>query len=249
MAYPLVLAANRVFMANSQHKTTIPSEYQITGWITLFGALVALVLLVMGILIVDEIAQLNEPDDPEDIQTVITKNTTQVQLWLMLHSFLVLGYVSFYLGLYLLTRDLYPLLSVLAFTMALLAAASDLMANALLFSLTKGLPRGWDPHDMLYVILWVSTSVHLFSMYFAAMIYGVLFCGSFSRLSLKFRVGVLLLLTGISGISTLVFAGMQVISFICFILAMVYAAYVLLQEPEISLEDLILFEGDAQNFA
>jgi hypothetical protein len=86
-------------------------------------------------------------------------------------------------------------------------------------------------------------------MYFAAMIYGVLFCGSFSRLSLKFRVGVLLLLMGISGISTVVIAGMQVISFICFILAMVYAAYVLLQEPEISLEDLVLFEGDTQNFA
>jgi hypothetical protein len=99
---------------------------------------------------------------------------------LVFDCFFIIGYLSIFYGLYILTKDRDILLPKLAFALGLTTGITDLIENAIHVALLTGVPNGWVPDSLVFSNAWTVTFVKDLTSYMAAMIFIVLLILSLS---------------------------------------------------------------------
>jgi heme A synthase len=93
----------------------------------------------------------------------------------------MIGYLSIFYGLFLLTRGKENLVAKVAFALGSLTFISDLVENAYQIALLTGVPNGWVPADNVFSSLWVVMYVKDISSYMAGFTFIVLLLLSLSN--------------------------------------------------------------------
>ncbi|UCE09571.1 MAG: hypothetical protein JSW61_11445 [Candidatus Thorarchaeota archaeon] len=116
-----------------------------------------------------------------DIQSIIdglvasTPFTIQFSLaGLVFDCFFIIGYLSIFYALYVLTKERDLVLPKLAFALGFTTGVTDLVENAIHVSLLTGVPNGWVPDALVFSNAWTVTFVKDLSSYMAGMIFVVL---------------------------------------------------------------------------
>lgn len=99
---------------------------------------------------------------------------------LVFDNFFMIGYLSIFYGLFLLTREREDLIAKVAFALGSLTFISDLVENAFQIALLTGVPNGWVPADNVFSSLWVVMYVKDISSYMAGFTFIVLLLLSLS---------------------------------------------------------------------
>lgn len=237
--------------SNDDDKRYFPSEYQITGLITLFGFIVVLIMVITSFVLPEEAISLDRPDDPANLIDAVNNNEDEAVLYIALDTFFIIGYTALFIGMYLITRDIFPVISKFALIFGVMTAIGDFIENSLLFAFSKGVPLGWEPHPMFYVILWLFAFLIDTCSYAAAILFGVMLAKAFPRNNNKFIVGILFLLYAAIGFLGYLMPIFMLIRSLFFVIGLGFATVVLLREPEISLKDLdlIINETNSDDFS
>lgn len=93
---------------------------------------------------------------------------------LVFDNFFIVGYVSIFYGLFLITNERDRFISMLGFALGLTTGFTDLLENALQVSLLNGIPNGWIPADNVFSSLWTVMYVKDISSYMAGFVFIVL---------------------------------------------------------------------------
>ncbi|MGD9396663.1 MAG: hypothetical protein PVJ05_09570 [Candidatus Thorarchaeota archaeon] len=101
-------------------------------------------------------------------------------LSLVFDTFFMIGYLSIFYGLFLLTRDKEKLIAKVAFALGSLTFISDLVENSFQIALLHGVPNGWVPADNVFSSLWVVMYIKDISSYMAGFTFIVLLLLSLS---------------------------------------------------------------------
>ncbi len=232
-------------------KTTYPSQYQITGWIALLGLIMALAMVISSFILDEEATTLDSPKNPEDVIRAVEENMDAALLFVALDTFFIIGYTGLFIGIYMMTRDIHPLVSQIGLAFGLSTSIGDLIENSLLFALIKGVPEGWSPDPSFFVLLWLVAFFTDSCSYLAAVLFGVMLSFTFPRGNSKFTLGVLFLLYAVIGFIGYIVPIFMLIRALFFVIGLGMATLVLLREPEISLDDLALSLGNEsrENFS
>jgi hypothetical protein len=99
---------------------------------------------------------------------------------LVFDCFFIVGYLSIFYALYVLTKDRDLVLPKLAFALGLTTGVTDLIENAMHVALLTGVPNGWVPDSLVFSNAWTVTFVKDLTSYMAAMIFIVLLLMSLS---------------------------------------------------------------------
>jgi hypothetical protein len=100
---------------------------------------------------------------------------------LVFDNFFMIGYLSIFYGLYLLTKGKEELFAKLAFALGSLTFISDLVENAFQVALLTGVPNGWVPADSVFSSFWTVMFVKDISSYMAGFTFIVLLLLSLSE--------------------------------------------------------------------
>lgn len=103
---------------------------------------------------------------PEDISIKLAS--------LVFDNFFIIGYVSIFYGLFLITKERDRFISMLGFALGLTTGFTDLLENALQVALLNGVPNGWVPTDNIFSSLWMVMYVKDISSYMAGFVFVVL---------------------------------------------------------------------------
>ncbi|MFX1607042.1 MAG: hypothetical protein ACFFDD_14205 [Promethearchaeota archaeon] len=101
-------------------------------------------------------------------------------LSLVFDNFFMIGYLSIFYGLFLLTREREKLIAKVAFSLGSLTFISDLVENAFQIAILNGVPNGWVPADNVFSSLWVVMYIKDISSYMAGFTFIVLLMLSLS---------------------------------------------------------------------
>ncbi|MHA2252699.1 MAG: hypothetical protein ACXAD7_20210 [Candidatus Kariarchaeaceae archaeon] len=226
------------------------SEYQITGWIALIGVFMAIAMVITALYFPEEATSLDRPNDPEKLKDTVRESELEALIFVTLDTFFIIGYTSLFIGMYLIMRDIHPLVSLIAISFGLITSLSDLIENALLFAFIKGVPLGWEPDTMFYVILWMVSYFIDSCSYVTAVLFGIMLVKSFPRGNNKSIIGILFLGYALIGFLAYLDLFFLLVRSFVFVIGLGFAAITLLREPEISLDDyhLLLSDSDEQNF-
>ncbi len=93
---------------------------------------------------------------------------------LIFDNFFMIGYLSIFYGLYLITKGKDELITKIAFLLGGVTFAFDLIENAFQIALLTGVPNGWVPADNVFSTLWVVMFVKDISSYMAGFIFIVM---------------------------------------------------------------------------
>ena len=93
---------------------------------------------------------------------------------LVFDNFFMIGYLSIFYGLFLLTREREDLIAKVAFALGSLTFLSDLVENAFQVALLTGVPNGWVPADNVFASFWIVMYVKDISSYMAGFTFIVL---------------------------------------------------------------------------
>ncbi len=93
---------------------------------------------------------------------------------LIFDNFFMIGYLSIFYGLYLITKGKDELFAKIAFLLGSVTFVSDLIENAFQIALLTGVPNGWVPADNVFSTLWVVMFVKDISSYMAGFIFIVM---------------------------------------------------------------------------
>ena len=93
---------------------------------------------------------------------------------LVFDNFFMIGYLSIFYGLYLLTKGKEDLFAKVAFALGSLTFISDLVENAFQVALLTGVPNGWVPADSVFSSFWTVMFVKDISSYMAGFTFIVL---------------------------------------------------------------------------
>jgi hypothetical protein len=99
---------------------------------------------------------------------------------LIFDNFFMIGYLSIFYGLYLLTRGKEDLIAKVAFALGGLTFFADLIENAYQIALLTGVPNGWVPANNVFSSLWMVMYVKDISSYMAGFTFIVLLVLSLS---------------------------------------------------------------------
>ncbi len=102
-----------------------------------------------------------------------------------LDTFFLIGYTAIFYGLYLLSKDENLFFSRVALSSGIATAILDLLENAILTSLIIGIPRGYQPDNLAFVLLWSITYLKDAFSYVAAFTFVVLLVLSITTGSLS----------------------------------------------------------------
>jgi hypothetical protein len=100
---------------------------------------------------------------------------------LVFDNFFMIGYLSIFYGLYLLTKGKEDLIAKVAFALGSLTFISDLIENAFQIALLTGVPNGWVPADTVFSSFWTVMFVKDISSYMAGFTFIVLLLLSLSE--------------------------------------------------------------------
>ena len=100
---------------------------------------------------------------------------------LVFDNFFMIGYLSIFYGLYLLTKGKEDLFAKVAFALGSLTFISDLVENAFQVALLTGVPNGWVPADAVFSTFWTVMFVKDISSYMAGFTFIVLLLLSMSE--------------------------------------------------------------------
>ena len=93
---------------------------------------------------------------------------------LVFDNFFMIGYLSIFYGLFLLTKDKEDLIAKVALTLGGLTLISDLVENAYHIALLTGVPNGWVPADSVFSSMWLVMYVKDISSYMAGFTFIIL---------------------------------------------------------------------------
>lgn len=99
---------------------------------------------------------------------------------LVFDNFFMIGYLSIFYGLFLLTKGKEDLFAKVAFALGSLTFISDLVENAFQVALLTGVPNGWVPADSVFSTFWTVMFVKDISSYMAGFTFIVLLLLSMS---------------------------------------------------------------------
>ena len=102
-------------------------------------------------------------------------------LSLVFDNFFMIGYLSIFYGLFLMTREKEDLIAKVAFALGSLTFISDLIENSFQIALLTGIPNGWVPADNVFSSLWVIMYIKDISSYMAGFTFIVLLLLSLSN--------------------------------------------------------------------
>ncbi len=93
---------------------------------------------------------------------------------LVFDNFFIIGYVSIFYGLFLITKEPDRFISMLGLGLGLATGFTDLLENALQVSILNGVPNGWVPADNVFSSLWLIMYVKDISSYMAGFVFIIL---------------------------------------------------------------------------
>ncbi|MFW9805500.1 MAG: hypothetical protein ACFFFK_02065 [Candidatus Thorarchaeota archaeon] len=99
---------------------------------------------------------------------------------LVFDNFFMIGYLSIFYGLFLLTKGKEELFAKVSFALGSLTFISDLVENAYQVALLTGVPNGWVPADSVFSSFWTVMFVKDISSYMAGFTFIVLLLISIS---------------------------------------------------------------------
>jgi hypothetical protein len=138
------------------------SKFKVLTVFVVIGFLVTIGLVFLTVMFPDSLGQIHEIDDPVSIANELLANPEQRNISLysiILDNFFILGYFSLFYGVYLLTKDLDPVIPKSAFILGIFTAVFDILENSLLLGILNGVPVGFTPEELLFGIFWFFMSV------------------------------------------------------------------------------------------
>ncbi|MHA1577053.1 MAG: hypothetical protein ACTSU3_06800 [Candidatus Thorarchaeota archaeon] len=111
------------------------------------------------------------------IDQIAASASTVIQFQLagvVFDTFFIIGYISIFYGVFLLTKNRDELFPKLGFIFGISTGILDLIENAIHVALLTGIPNGWTPDSLLFANLWTLTFTKDFTSYMAGMIFIIL---------------------------------------------------------------------------
>ena len=211
-------------------------RFKLIGLVTLLGAFFSLAMASLTISL-GKPPQFFDAKNTSEIISELRDNSSLVSILLLFTAFdnlFVIGYMTLFYGVYLLTKDYEENLSKLALTFGWLTGLFDLVENAFNVFLAVGATHGFEPGELFFTFMWSSTYLKDGFSVIATYLFFVLFLGKiiFEK-EYKFSevvIAVLLLFYVITGSTTIVNPAFVALRNITLVVVMFIASAVFFRE-------------------
>ena len=108
------------------------------------------------------------------IADLIAASPTDINITLVslvFDNFFIIGYLCIFYGLFLITKEMDRVISLIGFALGLTTGIADLIENAFQVALLTGVPNGWVPADGVFSSLWIVMYVKDISSYMAGFVF------------------------------------------------------------------------------
>lgn len=223
---------------NNEDDITFPSQFDFAAIGSALGCLAVLAMIILSINTASEVSSLDQAQNIQLFETAITQYKTQSLILVVLDTIFVIGYLSLFIGLWMIIRDFGDIMTQTPLVLGLLVAIGDLVENAILISLITGINNQWQPDEMIYVWLFTLNNLINILSYAAATLFAILFLMIWRPNSLKFYIGILLLAYAIIGFIAVIYPALLIARSVVFVVGLGFGTYVLYLEEDIPIEDL-----------
>lgn len=235
----------------NENGTSIPDSFTFAAVGTMIGLVAVILLVIMSLIFPSELGSIDRAQSIGELVIILTQYPNEALTILVLDTIFIVGYLSLFIGLYMMSRDFADLLPKLALVLGVMVGLLDLVENALLITIIQGFSQGWQPDlDYFRSIFILNSVIDVFS-YSTALIFALIFVVIYRPWHKKFILGLLLLIYTIIGLSSVIFPGLLIVRAILFIIGMAYGTVIIGQEEHIPselLEELLNNQNNNELF-
>ena len=213
-------------------------KFKLIGLVTLLGGIFSLAMAAL-ILSLGKPPQFFDAKNISEVISELRNNNKFVSTLLLFTAFdnlFVVGYMTLFYGVYLITKGYEENLSKLALLFGWLTGLFDLIENAFNVFLAVGVTHGFEPGELYFTLMWSSTYLKDGFSVVATYLFFVIFLGKiiFER---EYKAGeliiaILLLFYVITGSTTIINPAFVAIRNITLVLVMFIASIVFMKEAE-----------------